>query len=262
MIKWIGLALALWALPAQAQTTFPMPPPAGVVVLGVQVVATCGAASLGTTQPAYVAMNAQGQLCTNAGAGGGTQNVNITQVLGAPLSASNPVFDSPQNSGDIIVNPNAASASFTRPGNTTPYASGQLVANSVTAGSVVPLSWTASRVAAGNFRITRTRMMLSGKSITNTNFRVHYFSATTTVSNGDGGTFVPTTAALEVCEMDVTVALAGADVSIGYGAANQGVACDVALASGSTLFGYVEARAAYTPVSAETITVVPEIHQN
>ena len=34
------------------------------------------------------------------------------------------------------------SQSFTRPGDTTPYASGDLVANSTTAGSVVPLTFT------------------------------------------------------------------------------------------------------------------------
>lgn len=165
----------------------------------------------------------------------------------------------PTTSGDIIINP---SNSFVRPGNTTPYASGQLVANSVTAGSVVPLTWTASRIATGNFRVSRARMTLSGKSVTNTNFRLHLFNATTTVSNGDGATFVPTLAANEVCEMDITIALAGADVSTGYGAANQGTACDVSLASGSALFGLIEARAAYTPVSAETVLVVLEIHQN
>jgi hypothetical protein len=165
----------------------------------------------------------------------------------------------PQYSGDSIVNP---SANFTRPANTTAYASGQLVANSTTAGSVTDLSWTAARVAAGNFRISRVHMTLSSKSVTNTNFRVHFFNASTGVSNGDGGTFVPSLAADEVCEMDVTIALAGADVSTGYGAANQGVACDVALGSGSTLYALIEARAAYTPASGETITVVPEIHQN
>jgi hypothetical protein len=165
----------------------------------------------------------------------------------------------PQYSGDIIINP---SANFTRLNNTTAYASGQLVANSATAGSVVPLSWTAARIATGNFRITRVRMSLSGKSVTNTNFRIHFFNASPGFANGDGGTFTPSVLADEVCEMDVTIGLAGSDVSMGYGASNQGVACDVALASGSTLYGAVEARAAYTPVAQEVVTVIPEIHEN
>jgi hypothetical protein len=180
--------------------------------------------------------------------------VGIDQTTPGTTNAVQPTV-----SGDIIVNP---TTNFTRPANTTAYASGQLVANSVTAGSVTPMSWTAARVASGNIRITRVHMTLSSKSVTNTNFRIHFFNATTGVSNGDGATFVPTLAADEVCEMDVTIALAGADVSTGYGASNQGVACDVVLGSNQLLYGYIEARAAYTPASGETITVVPEIHQN
>lgn len=232
-IKWLGLGLALCVTPAQAQTPFSMPPPAGVVVLGVQVVTTCGAVSLGTTQPAYVAMNAQGQLCTNAG--------------GGSIVVSN---------FPVISNPIVPADNFTRLNNTTAYALGQLVANSATAGSVVPLSWT---TPASTFRIVRVRMSLSGKSVTNTNFRIHFFNASPGVANGDGGTFTPSLLADEVCEMDVTVALAGSDVSMGYGAANQGAACYVALASGTTLFGLVEARAAYTPTAQEVVTVIPEL---
>lgn len=185
--------------------------------------------------------------------------VDIASFLGAVPSASNPFFTAPQVSGDIIVAP---SASFARPGDTNVYASGDLVANNTTAGSVVPLSWTASRIAAGNFYIRRVRMTLSSKSVTNTSFRVHFFSATTTVSNGDNGVFVPTTAANWVCAMDVSVILAGADVSVGAGSPNVGGECNVTLASGQTLYGLIEARAAYTPASGETIAVIPEIHQN
>lgn len=182
-----------------------------------------------------------------------------TQQVATQCDASGRQIVAPAISGDIIINP---SANFTRLANTTAYASGQLIANSATAGSVVPLSWTASRIATGNFRITRVRMSLSGKSVTNTNFRIHFFNASPGFANGDGGTFTPSVLADEVCEMDVTIGLAGSDVSMGYGASNQGVACDVALASGSTLYGAVEARAAYTPVSGETVTVIPEVHQN
>lgn len=61
------LLLLLWlASPALAQSTFTMPPPAGVTVMGVQVVTTCGAASLTNNAVAFVAMNTAGSLCTNA----------------------------------------------------------------------------------------------------------------------------------------------------------------------------------------------------
>jgi hypothetical protein len=152
-------------------------------------------------------------------------------------------------------------ANFSRPANTTAYALGQLVANSTTAGSVTPLSWTAARIAAGNFFLRRTRIQLSSKSVTNTAFRVHYYTASPTIANGDGAAWSTTVANL-ACDTDVTVTDAGTDVSIGYGTPNNGAECNIALASGQTLFGLVEARAAYAPASGETLTVIPEIHQN
>jgi hypothetical protein len=168
---------------------------------------------------------------------------------------------------DIIVTP---SANFTRPANTTQYAVGQLVANSTTAGSVTPMSWTAARINAGNFYVRRFRMTLSSKSITSTSFRLHLFTVTpATITNGDGGTF-SVTEANEFCTLDTVVSSsgiinweAGADVSIGYGTPSQGNECNGVAAGGTqTIYGLLEARATYTPASGETITVIPEIHQN
>jgi len=53
--------------------------------------------------------------------------------------------------------PMTSSASFTRPANTTAYADGDLVANSATAASVVPLTFTSSRVV-GHGTIARVRL--------------------------------------------------------------------------------------------------------
>lgn len=192
----------------------------------------------------------------NGVSGAGTQRVNI--------ASDNSVFTV---SADTIVTP---SANFTRPANTTAYAAGNLVANSTTAGSVTPMSWTAARVNAGNFYVRRFRMTLSSKSITNTSFRLHLFTVTpATITNGDGGAFNVTTAN-EFCTMDALVSAtdplnweAGADVSIGYGVPGKGNECNAVAAGGTTtVFGLLEARAAYTPASGETITVIPEIHQN
>jgi hypothetical protein len=69
---WLALAAALAfgaAQNAAAQTSFTMPPPAGVSVMGVQVVSSCGAASgLVVNGVAYIAMDTTGTLCTT-GAG-------------------------------------------------------------------------------------------------------------------------------------------------------------------------------------------------
>ena len=58
-----------------------------------------------------------------------------------------------------------ASASFTRPANTTAYSAGGLVANSVTAGSVVPMSFTVQRAAGLTFNLQRARLQKTGRQI-------------------------------------------------------------------------------------------------
>ncbi len=105
----LGLLLCLGLAPAQAQTKFTMPPPAGVFLGGYQVVTTCGAASgLAAGNLAFGAMDTTGAVCTNAASGGGavTQGTipwadNITQWGGvstanglvavnvAPVTATN-----------------------------------------------------------------------------------------------------------------------------------------------------------------------------
>jgi hypothetical protein len=69
-----------------------------------------------------------------------------------------------------------ASASFTRPADTTAYASGDLVANSTTAGSVVAMTLSVGTAAGMPARIRRVRLMGDKADATNFNFRVHLFS--------------------------------------------------------------------------------------
>lgn len=157
-----------------------------------------------------------------------------------------------------LINP---SSNFTRPNDTNAYTSGDLVANSTTAGSVVPLSWTAARVAAGNFFIRRVRVTTSSTSITNASFRVHFYTSSPTPANGDNGAW-STNVSGWVGAMDVTVNEAFTDGAMGTGVPNNGSEMGVALASGQTLYALIEARAAYTPTAQEVFTVVPEIYQS
>lgn len=97
----LALLLALLGLaPAQAQSTFTMPPPAGVIVGGVQVVTSCGAASLSNGNLAFLAMDLTGKLCTSiagsasspyqyqsAGAGQYALAVTSVQTLTVPATA-------------------------------------------------------------------------------------------------------------------------------------------------------------------------------
>lgn len=187
---------------------------------------------------------------TGKDASGTTQNFGVgIDVAGNCYSMS----------GDTVITP---SSNFTRLANATAYAAGQLVANATATGSVTPLTWAAARIAGGNFYIRRMKMTLSSKSVTNTQFTVHFYTAAPTLANGDAGTW-STTLANWACSMTVTILNAGTDVSAGIGAPDIGNECNIVAGnSTTTLWGLVVADAAYTPGSGETITVIPEIHQN
>jgi hypothetical protein len=160
--------------------------------------------------------------------------------------------------GGPLANP---SANFTRPGDTTPYTSGDLAANSVTAGSVVPLSWTAARIAAGSFMVRRARLQKSGTGVTAASFRLHLYTASPTCTNGDNATWL-TTLSGYIGAIDITVDRAFSDGAAGSGAPVTGSEHNVKLAAGQTIYGLLEVRGAYTPANAEVFTVVLELLQN
>jgi hypothetical protein len=150
-----------------------------------------------------------------------------------------------------------ATASVTRPADTTAYAIGDLVANSVTAGSVTPLSLAVARVNTGTgiirrLRLTTTKTGLAGTEI----FRVHLFQLTPTVTNGDNGAFSANGRAQGYIGFaDITMSSVFNDGA--FGSANV----DLLFTAGAgvqTVFGLIEARTAYTPASGETFAVAVE----
>jgi hypothetical protein len=153
-------------------------------------------------------------------------------------------------------------SSITRPANTTAYASGQLVANSTTAGSVTPFGLQAARVAGGSGRVRRVEVYKSGTSLTNASFRVHLYGSLPTPANGDGAAW-STSRANYLGSFDVTVDKAFTDGAAGVGVPLTGTDVVFNAASGSAnIYALIEARAAYTPVSAEVFGVVLEVLPN
>lgn len=152
---------------------------------------------------------------------------------------------------------NNVSASFTRPEDTTAYGSGDLVANSTTAGSVVPMSIALANPAQRTATVKRVRLLKSGTTATNGAFRVHFYGASPTVANGDNGAWSSSQAANYFGSIDVTV-LAFSDGCAAAGAATAGAEVQIVLASGSTVYCLLEARGAYTPASAEVFTLTVE----
>jgi hypothetical protein len=143
---------------------------------------------------------------------------------------------------------NNVSARFTRPSDTTAYASGDLVANSTTAGSVAAMSFP---VSAGARQIRRVRIHTSSTNVTNAAFRVHFYGATVTAANGDNGAWSTSGAASYLGSVDVTVDKAFTDGA--FGSATGEINC-----GGPNLYALIEARGAYTPTSAGVFNVTVE----
>lgn len=157
------------------------------------------------------------------------------------------------------------SASFTRPADTNVYAAGDLVANSVTAGSVVPMAVPVGGQAGFiNMRLTRVRLLKSGTTATNANFTVHFYSSPTiTCANGDNGVFSTNQAANWLGSINVTSMQAFTDGCNGVGSFASGSEAflKVSNATGPSqqnVYCLLQAQAAYTPASAEVFTLILE----
>lgn len=155
-----------------------------------------------------------------------------------------------------------AGDSFARPSDTTQYASGDLVANSTTAASVVPLTFTVSQIKATGFLIRRARIKKTNTSTTSASFRLHLYKQSPVPSNGDNAAWL-TAEKLHLGSMDVAMDKVFTDAAKGIAVSNEGTDI-IGLPDDNTLtiYGLLEARATYTPASGETLSVTLEILQD
>lgn len=175
----------------------------------------------------------------------------------APVSNTNPV----QVVNQPVLTP---SANFNRPADTTAYASGDLVANSTTAGSVTPMSWTVNRVSTYGGRVRRARLKKSGTTTTNATFRLHLYTSSPTIANGDNAAWSTTNSTyLGSFDLDMTASTARVFSDSAGVIAAPSVGSEINFVpSTTTIYGLLEARAAYTPASGETFTCELEIQQD
>ncbi len=161
----------------------------------------------------------------------------------------------------IITSP---SSSFTRPANVTAYAANNLIANSTTAGSVVPLSWSLGQNhIPGPFTIKRATIQKTTTTITGFKFILNLYTASPTVANGDGGAYSSTLSANYIgqitCDGSAAPGAIFSDGAVAQGAAADGAELNCRLPSGTSIFGLLQATGAYTPGSAEVITVTLDL---
>ena len=152
------------------------------------------------------------------------------------------------------------SATLTRPANVTAYAANALIANSVTAGAVVPMAFKLDNsFPMGQYRCTRARLYKNGNVVTNANFRLHLYQALPVMTNGDGGAWLTTGAADWLGNIDVASMLAFSDGAAGSGSCPAGSEQYIRMKQGTVVYGLLQALGAYVPNSAEVFTAVLEV---
>lgn len=175
-----------------------------------------------------------------------------------PVSAANPVPVAGGGYSKLVTD------SVARPADTTAYASGDLVANSTTAGSVAPMTFAVARTAGGSGMIRRARLRKTGAGVTGASFRLHlYRAAPATITNGDNGAWLTSGNADYMGAIDITCDRVFTDGASGNGVPLAGTEINFDLPDGvSNIRGLLEARGAYTPISGEVFTVELEVLQN
>jgi hypothetical protein len=160
-----------------------------------------------------------------------------------------------------------ASASFSRPADTTPYSAGDRVANATSGAAVLSFS-NVFRTDSDGIRIERVRLRKTSALLTNAQFCVHLFRTLPTVSVNDNGQFnnanVLAVADITgyVGSFDITMARAATIGACGSGvpAPGSGITCESSGASGSdpSIWAVIEALAAYAGSASETFAVTLE----
>lgn len=162
----------------------------------------------------------------------------------------------------MTLNQRTPNGSFNRPANTTAYSAGQLVANSVTAGSVTPTPITVIPAAPGGGAIWRARLYTTELALpSDMQFHVDLWTAAPTFTNGDGGTYAVATGAanwLGSFQIPMTQA---ADGAYGVAAPDIPPAIRFAIAAG-TIVWTLRADVGYTPGSGKSYNLVLEISQD
>lgn len=153
--------------------------------------------------------------------------------------------------------------SFARPSGTTQYTSGDIVANSGTAASVVPIKFSLQRVS-GNGLIRGVRLYKSAVSVTAAVFNVWLFNADPGVpTNGDNGAFGVASAANALAKVAIDMS-SGALVGTAYAfKRSSDLAIGVSLNDPSgVVYALIEAGGNYTPADSETFKLILEVERS
>ena len=181
----------------------------------------------------------------------------MANSLGVAIASDQSAIPTTSLNSGAITNPTSV---LTRPANTTAYASGQLIASSTTAGSVVVPSFSIASAAGGAIlpRI-RIRASLSPSSWQGVNLSVNLWSAAPTYTNGDAQPYaVATGSATWLANYLVTLTQFG-DGAVGAGPLTGANEMALKLASGTAVYWDLQVLNSATPAAGQTFTLIPEL---
>lgn len=147
--------------------------------------------------------------------------------------------------------------SYTRPADTAVYASGDVVANSTSAATILTFSDVARQNGGGAY-IHRAVLIDSASQTTKPEFELYLFD-TAPVMENDNAAWDPSDTEIEACVGYIPFSSANWRTGANSGnglivAENLGLAIQCAAGS-KALYGILVARNAYTPISAEKFTL-------
>lgn len=157
-------------------------------------------------------------------------------------------------------------STFTTPAGTTPYSTSDLIANSATAGSVVPMSFAACLVDGGNGGIIGARVKTADTGFAGKKVIIKLHRDAPTYTNGDNGAWL-TTESNALPSITVTLSDHYSDTfEKGFGTPDQGSTANgrsvfgFDCATGSKLiYGELVAGEAITPQGGKVFSVVLEV---
>jgi hypothetical protein len=181
----------------------------------------------------------------------------MTNSLGVAIASDQSVIPTTSLNSGAITNPTSI---LTRPANTTAYASGQLIADNVTAGSIGSHSFAIS-TSAGGAIIPRLRLRTNATSgWGGVNVSINLWSAAPTYTNGDGGAYAPATGGASwLTNFLVSAMVQFGDGAVGAGSPTIANEMMIKLASGTAIFWDLQILSAAIPTSGQTFTLTAEI---
>lgn len=167
-----------------------------------------------------------------------------------PVASDGGMIVSGYNGFSPIAN---VSATITRPSDTTAYSANDSVSNSTSAPTALSFSGIFPNSGNDGYLIA-ARATVQGSAFSGT-LRLHLYSSTVSAINDNAAfTLLYSNRATKIGYIDFVgfqYGGSGSDCSEAYGVFSTGSYLPVALSTGTTIYGLIEARSAFTPTSAQ-----------